>query len=115
MEEGRFREDLWFRLNVVRLTLPPLRERRGDIPLLAHFFLNKYNERYSRDVKLTESGLRALQDFTWPGNVRQLQHLIERLTILAPYDRIDAEAVQDAVTAMEPRERRRRDAGRDED
>jgi DNA-binding NtrC family response regulator len=104
VEEGRFREDLWFRLSVVRLTLPPLRERRNDIPLLAHFFLNKYNDRYRRNVKLTESGLRALRDFTWPGNVRQLQHLIERLTILAPYDRIDAEAVQDAVTSMEPRE-----------
>jgi two-component system, NtrC family, response regulator HydG len=104
VEEGRFREDLWFRLSVVRLTLPPLRERRNDIPLLAHFFLKKYNDRYRRNVKLTESGLRALRDFTWPGNVRQLQHLIERLTILAPYDRIDAEAVQDAVTSMEPRE-----------
>jgi DNA-binding NtrC family response regulator len=104
VEDGRFREDLWFRLSVVRLTLPPLRERRNDIPPLAHFFLKKYNDRYRRNVKLTESGLRALRDFTWPGNVRQLQHLIERLTILAPYDRIDAEAVHDAVTAMEPHE-----------
>ena len=102
VEEGKFREDLWFRLNVVRLTLPPLRERRTDIPLLAHYFLNKYNGRYNRDVKLTESGLKTLKNFTWPGNVRQLQHLIERLTILAPNDRIDAEAVQDAISAMEP-------------
>ncbi len=102
VEEGKFREDLWFRLNVVRLTLPPLRERRVDVPLLTHYFLNKYNNRYNRDVKLTESGLATLRDFTWPGNVRQLQHLIERLTILAPNDRIDAEAVHDAVSAMEP-------------
>lgn len=102
VEEGKFREDLWFRLNVVRLTLPPLRERRGDVPLLTHYFLNKYNARYNRDVRLTESGLAALRDFTWPGNVRQLQHLIERLTILAPNDRIDAEAVHDAISAMEP-------------
>jgi DNA-binding NtrC family response regulator len=102
VEEGKFREDLWFRLNVVRLTLPPLRERRGDVALLAHYFLGKYNGRYSRDVKLTESGLKALKDFTWKGNVRQLQHLIERLTILAPNDRIDAEAVHDAISAMEP-------------
>jgi len=102
VEEGKFREDLWFRLNVVRLTLPPLRERRGDVALLTHYFLGKYNGRYSRDVRLTESGLKALRDFTWPGNVRQLQHLIERLTILAPNDRIDAEAVQDAISAMEP-------------
>jgi two-component system response regulator HydG len=102
VEDGRFREDLWFRLNVVRLTMPPLRERRGDVPLLTHYFLNKYNSRYNRNVRLTESGLKALKDFTWPGNIRQLQHLIERLTILAPNDRIDAEAVQDAISAMEP-------------
>jgi DNA-binding NtrC family response regulator len=102
VEEGKFREDLWFRLNVVRLELPPLRERRIDVPLLAQFFTDKYNTRYHRDVKLTESGLKALRDFTWPGNVRQFQHLIERLTILS--DRIDAESVQDAISAMEPKD-----------
>jgi DNA-binding NtrC family response regulator len=106
VEEGKFREDLWFRLNAVQLTMPPLRERRGDVPLLTHYFLSKYNSRYTRNVKLTESGLKALKDFTWPGNIRQLQHLIERLTILAPPTsndaRIDAEAVHDAISAMEP-------------
>ncbi|MDQ6663413.1 MAG: sigma-54 dependent transcriptional regulator [Acidobacteriota bacterium] len=104
VDDHKFREDLWFRLNVVRLTLPPLRERRGDVPLLARFFLNKYNARYDRDAKLTDSGLKTLQEQTWPGNVRQLQHVMERLTILAPRDRIDREAVQDALAAMEPRE-----------
>jgi DNA-binding NtrC family response regulator len=102
VDEGKFRGDLWFRLNVVRVTMPPLRERRNDVPLLTHYFLNKYNGRYNRDVKLTESGLKTLKDFTWPGNIRQLQHLIERLTILAPNERIDAEAVHDAISAMEP-------------
>jgi len=102
VDEGKFRQDLWFRLNVVRVRLPPLREHRTDVPLLAQYFLSKYNARYNRDVKLMESGLKQLKDFTWPGNVRQLQHLIERLTILAPADRIDAEAVQDAISAMEP-------------
>jgi DNA-binding NtrC family response regulator len=102
VEEGKFREDLWFRLNVVRLVLPPLRERRNDVPLLTQHFLAKYNERYNRGVILMDSGVKALKDFTWPGNVRQLQHLIERLTILAPNDRIDAEAVHDAISAMEP-------------
>ncbi len=102
VDDGKFREDLWFRLNVVRLRMPPLRERRNDIPLLTHHFLNKYNSRYNRNVKLTESGLKALKDFTWPGNVRQLQHLIERLTILAPNERIDSEAADDAIAAMEP-------------
>jgi DNA-binding NtrC family response regulator len=104
VDEGKFREDLWHRLNVVTLTMPPLRERRSDVPLLAHFFLNKYNTRYSRHVKMTDSGLRELNNFTWPGNVRQLQHLIERLTILAPNDRIDAETVQDAIAAMDQKE-----------
>ncbi|MGH9661361.1 MAG: sigma-54-dependent transcriptional regulator [Bryobacteraceae bacterium] len=104
VEEGKFREDLWFRLNVIRLTLPPLRARRGDVPLLAGFFVRKYNARYERGAKLTESGLKAMEEHTWPGNVRQLQHLIERLVILAPQERIDVEAVRDALAAMEPRE-----------
>jgi DNA-binding NtrC family response regulator len=102
-DEGKFREDLWHRLNVVRLVMPPLRERRHDIPVLARFFVNKYNQSYDRDVRLMESGVKALQDFTWPGNVRQLQHLIERLTILA--DRVDGAAVHNALTVMESREK----------
>jgi DNA-binding NtrC family response regulator len=104
VDEGKFREDLWFRLNVVRIVIPPLRERRGDVPLLARFFLNKYNARYRHSARLMESGLKALQEYTWPGNVRQLQHLVERLTILAQGGRIDADAVQQALTAMESRE-----------
>ena len=104
VDDGKFRPDLWFRINVIRMTLPPLRERRGDVPLLARFFVAKYNERYNRDAKLTDSGLKALEEYTWPGNIRQLQHLIERLTILAPNERIDGEAVRDALAAMEPRD-----------
>ncbi|MFN0168732.1 MAG: sigma-54-dependent transcriptional regulator [Bryobacteraceae bacterium] len=104
VDEGKFREDLWFRLNVIRMVLPPLRERRGDIPLLTQFFLNKYNSRYNRDAKLIESGLKALTEYSWPGNVRQLQHLIERLVILASHERIDREAVLDGLESMEPRE-----------
>jgi len=103
VEDEKFREDLWYRLHTVRIVLPPLTERRGDIPLLAKFFLNKYNQRYGRNVKLMDAGLRALQDHTWPGNVRQLQHVIERLTILAP--RIDEQEVQEALADMGSRER----------
>jgi transcriptional regulator with PAS, ATPase and Fis domain len=103
VDEGKFREDLWYRLNTVRIVLPPLRERRDDIPLLARFYVNKYNARYNREVKLMDSGVREFQNFTWPGNVRQLQHVVERLTILA--DRIDSEAVLDALTAMDSREK----------
>jgi len=103
VKENRFREDLWYRLNTVRISIPPLRERRADIPLLARFFASKYNERYHREVRLMDSGVQALKDYTWPGNVRQLQHLVERLVILA--ERIDEETVQNALTAMESRER----------
>lgn len=102
VDEGKFRQDLWFRLNVVRVTLPPLRERRGDVALLAHFFVKKYNERYAQSAKLLESGLKALEEYTWPGNVRQLQHLIERLSILAPGGRIDETAVRGAIRSTEP-------------
>jgi DNA-binding NtrC family response regulator len=103
VEEDKFREDLWHRLNVVRIVMPPLRERRGDIRDLVRFFLNKFNGRYQRDVKLTESGIKALQEYTWPGNVRQLQHVVERLSVLA--DRIDGAAVNQALTVMELRDR----------
>jgi DNA-binding NtrC family response regulator len=104
VEEGKFREDLWYRLNVVRLTVPPLCERPTDIPLLVHYFLKRYNERYKLDTRLTDSGLKAMTDYSWPGNIRQLQHMVERLTILAPGARIDDAAVRDAIEQMDSRE-----------
>jgi DNA-binding NtrC family response regulator len=104
VDNGKFREDLWYRLNVVRVLLPPLVERRGDLPLLAHHFLQKYNERYRQQAKLTESGLKSLENYSWPGNVRQLQHMLERLTILAPQGRIDEAAVREAIELTEPRD-----------
>jgi DNA-binding NtrC family response regulator len=104
VEEGKFREDLWYRLNVVRIILPPLVERRGDVPLLAHYFLRKYNERYSQQAKLTASGLAAMENYSWPGNVRQLQHMMERLTILAPQGKIDEAQVKEAIELTEPRD-----------
>src|SRR5215467_6538557 len=103
VDDGKFREDLWYRLNTVRIVMPPLRERRDDIPLLARFYVNKYNGMYPREAKLMDSGVQALQDYTWPGNVRQLQHVIERLTILA--GRIDRDTVFEALTSMESREK----------
>lgn len=97
VEEGRFREDLWYRLDVVRIQIPPLRERPGDVPLLASAFLKRYNERYGLEARLTESGMRALCETTWPGNVRQLQHVLERMVILAPGGRITEDAVAEAL------------------
>jgi DNA-binding NtrC family response regulator len=104
VEEKKFREDLWFRLNVVPVTLPPLRERRGDVPLLAQAFLQRYNERYRQNARLLESGMKALNSYTWPGNVRQLQHMMERLAILGPHGRIDDAAVAEAIASMEPKD-----------
>jgi DNA-binding NtrC family response regulator len=94
VKDGKFREDLYFRLNVVRLVLPPLRERHGDIALLAHFFLRKYNEAYGLDARFHPSAMTILEAYSWPGNVRQLQHLVERLAILCKDGRIRAEDVE---------------------
>ena len=104
MDEGQFREDLWFRLNVVRVMTPPLRERTGDVALLAHYFLRLYNDRYGQNARLTQSGLKVMEDYSWPGNVRQLQHMMERLTILAPQGRIDDEAVREAIELTDSRD-----------
>lgn len=104
VDDGKFREDLWYRLNVVRLTVPPLCERPTDIPLLVHYFLKRYNQRYSLDTRLIDSGLKAMEEYSWPGNIRQLQHMMERLTILAPGGRIDGSAVRQAIEQMDSRE-----------
>ena len=104
VEDGKFREDLWFRLDVVKVELPPLRERTGDLPLLVQKFQDRYNERYSRQSVTTKSGLATLDSYTWPGNVRQLQHMMERLVILAPQGRIDEAAVREAIADAEGRD-----------
>ena len=104
VDEGKFREDLWYRLAVIRIQVPPLRERKGDVPLLAQHFVERSNAKYNTKAKLTESGMRALEEYTWPGNVRQIQHMIERLCILTSDGRIDEGAVEAAIYSMEPRE-----------
>ena len=104
VDEGKFREDLWYRLNVVRLVVPPLCERPTDIPLLVSYFLKRYNERYKLDTRLIDTGLKVMQEYSWPGNIRQLQHMMERLTILAPAGRIDADAVRAAIDQMDSRD-----------
>ncbi len=84
MEEGKFREDLYYRLNVIHIQLPSLRERREDVPLLIHHFLNKYCREMNVPVKrFAPEALKALMDFSWPGNVRQLENVIERAVALS--------------------------------
>jgi DNA-binding NtrC family response regulator len=88
---GRFREDLFFRLNTVEIHLPPLRERREDIPLLARHFLAQFAARYRRNVTgFSPDGMRALLQYSWPGNVRELAHAVERATLLAEGDLVRA-------------------------
>ena len=103
VEEGEFRQDLWFRLNVIHVRLPPLRERRSDISILAQHFLRRFNERYQRNVRLSPSGLKSLEEHAWPGNVRQFQHLLERLTILSPVEVLEGDEVAESLRTLEPR------------
>jgi two-component system, NtrC family, nitrogen regulation response regulator NtrX len=96
---GNFREDLFYRLNVIPFHVPPLRERREDIPLLAEYFLREFTTAYGRKPKeLTAEACRLLQDHHWPGNVRELKNLIERIVILNPQVRVDARHIPLNVT-----------------
>jgi two-component system, NtrC family, response regulator HydG len=83
VEEKRFREDLFYRLNVARFRLPPLRERREDIPLLMEFFLNKYNQKLGRRTVLAEGVIERIQGYSFPGNVRELENMVEQAVALA--------------------------------
>jgi len=84
VETGGLREDLYYRLQVIPITLPPLRERRSDVPLLINHFLDRHNERRpSRPVRVTEEAMVQLWEYDWPGNIRELENLIERLVILS--------------------------------
>jgi two-component system nitrogen regulation response regulator NtrX len=91
IERGNFREDLFYRLNVIPFYVPPLRDRLEDIPVLADYFLREFTTSYGRKPKeLTPQAYKVLQEHHWPGNVRELRNLIERLVILNPQVRIDA-------------------------
>ncbi len=98
MEEGKFREDLYYRLHVITVQLPPLRERKDDIPLLVQTFLEKYGkENQKTHLELTGEALDLLQEYDWPGNVRELENVIERAVVLSTGARIDADLVPDHV------------------
>jgi two-component system nitrogen regulation response regulator NtrX len=102
IEEKRFREDLFYRLNVVPVAIPPLSDRRDDIPALAeHFFTRYANEQGVPAPEITAEALAALQAYDWPGNVRQLRNVVERTVILAPRERlgtIEADMLPDEIT-----------------
>ena len=97
-EEGRFREDLFYRLNVISLRLPPLRDRKDDIPLLARHFLQKYgDENRKSGLELTPSALDLLTEYDWPGNVRELENVVERAVVLTAGPRLGAELIPEHV------------------
>jgi DNA-binding NtrC family response regulator len=98
MDEGKFREDLFYRLHVITVQLPALRERKDDIPLLVQHFLEKYCEENNKThLDLTAEALDLLQEYDWPGNVRELENVIERAVVLSTGSKIDAELVPDHV------------------
>ena len=91
VREGTFREDLFFRLNVIPINVPPLRHREGDVPLLAQYFLAKFNRKLNKNIKaITTEAMAVLEKYPWPGNIRELENLIERMVVLGTDDtRID--------------------------
>lgn len=98
VEEGKFREDLYYRLNVVSLTIPPLRERKEDIADLTYYFLQKLKTRTRREVRgLTSAALKALVAYDWPGNVRELENVIEQAMVLSESDIIEISDLPDFV------------------
>ncbi len=91
VEEGRFREDLYFRLNVISIVVPPLRERPDDVPLLVNHFLALYNQKNSKAIKgMTRSAMEAMVRYDWPGNVRELENVIERAVVLCKEEFIES-------------------------
>ena len=100
--EGKFREDLYYRLHVIKVELPPLRERREDIRLLAQHFLEKYGTENDKSLELTVEALDLMEAHDWPGNVRELENVIERAVVLATGSRIGPELIPDAVRTRRP-------------
>jgi PAS domain S-box-containing protein len=88
VNDGKFRNDLYYRLNVVAIKIPPLKERGEDIDLLAHHFLNKYNAKYNKNVMFSDEVITVMQQYQWPGNVRELQNCIERAVIMCLEEKI---------------------------
>jgi two-component system response regulator PilR (NtrC family) len=98
VEDGRFREDLFYRLHVINVVLPPLRQRKDDIPVLAQHFLEKYGEENNRpDMELTSDALDLMMEYDWPGNVRELENVMERAVVLSSGPRIGADLIPDHI------------------
>lgn len=105
VEEHRFREDLYYRLCVVKIDLPPLRERKSDIPALAHAFCNRYTLAYKSDpLRISKQALKELIEYDWPGNVRQLRNCIERAVVLTESDEITLDVLPQEIRSKKQEE-----------
>ncbi len=104
VREGAFREDLYYRLNVVPISLPPLRDRQGDLPLLAMYFLERCCRKNQIDIKgFAPEAMAAMESYRWPGNVRELRNIVERMAILCDADRIEVRHLPSEVRQAPPR------------
>jgi DNA-binding NtrC family response regulator len=102
VREGRFREDLFHRLNVIHLQLPPLRDRREDVPLLLAHFLERYCKENNKPLRqFTQAALKLLMDYDWPGNVRELENVVERAVVLSTQERVDKDLLPESVRSKE--------------
>ena len=100
--QGKFREDLYYRINVINLTIPPLRDRREDIPLLTAHFIGRFAKERQQQIRLTPEALERLLHHPWPGNVRELSSLIEQLTLFYPGEQILSRHIPDSPMAAQP-------------
>ena len=104
VEDGRFREDLYYRLNVINIQLPPLRDRKEDIPALVEFFTKKYCEENGRPLyRFSSEALKVLMDYHWPGNVRELENVVERAVVLSQDEIIGRDLLPEAITSPSSR------------
>ncbi|MEN2994798.1 MAG: sigma-54 dependent transcriptional regulator [Thermodesulfovibrio sp.] len=97
VKEGRFREDLFWRLNVVPVVIPPLRERKEDIPLLCDYFIEKFSKKFGYSLKIKPEVMEIFLNYTWPGNVRELENLIERLYVLNEDGIVDIKDIPEKI------------------
>src|SRR5256886_246768 len=102
VRESRFREDLYHRLNVIHLQIPPLRERREDVPLLLAHFLDRYCQENSKPLRqFTPATMKLLMDYDWPGNVRELENVVERAVVLSTQERVDVDLLPESIRSKE--------------
>ncbi|WP_141266160.1 sigma-54 dependent transcriptional regulator [Thermodesulfovibrio sp. Kuro-1] len=104
VEKNKFREDLYYRLKVITVEIPPLRERKEDIPELVHFFIEKYSKEFGKRVTgIEDKALEALLNYSWPGNIRELESVIERAIIICEKDKITFNDIQDELRGVTPK------------